>query len=226
MNECQRLHETIVRDIWDVINDVKDFDEIEWIQSRNNTGSIARRASNLVLVFPVLVSSSISYPTAVIVSKAIERKCASLMQILFASSQFTNSDNLYDYLKNFHSNLDLRAGYNLDDMIDAIDTLAQEGKVEITNREAIDAIREDMNNINFYLTDEYNTRSLNDYKIRKNMYGESYVTLNEAPISMNQSQYSAYTKGRKELSDAFKSQLTQPLCDKANELMPTTMIYV
>ena len=54
MSRCQQLHETIVRDVLDVIDDVKDFDQVEWIRNRNNVGSIAKRASNLVLVFPVI----------------------------------------------------------------------------------------------------------------------------------------------------------------------------
>lgn len=222
MNECQRLHETIVRDIYDVINDVKDFDQIEWIQQRNNTGSIARRASNLVLVFPVIVSNSINYQSAIMVSKAIERKCMTLMQILFSSAQFTNADNLRDYLKNFHSNLNLKSGFTLDDMIDGIDALAQEGKVEITDKEAIDAIREDMNNINFYLSTEYNKKSLNEYRIRKNIYGDSYIT--EAPIALTANTTPDYVKQRKDMYDIFNRQLTQAQCDKANELMPSTMI--
>ena len=222
MNECQRLHETIVRDIYDVINDVKDFDQIEWIQQRNNTGSIARRASNLVLVFPVIVSNSINYQSAIMVSKAIERKCMTLMQILFSSAQFTNADNLRDYLKNFHSNLNLKSGFTLDDMIDGIDALAQESKVEITDKEAIDAIREDMNNINFYLSTEYNKKSLNEYRIRKNIYGDSYIT--EAPIALTANTTPDYVKQRKDMYDIFNRQLTQAQCDKANELMPSTMI--
>ena len=56
MNDCRQLHETVVKDIVDVISDIKNFDQIDWINNRNSTGSIAKRASNLVLVFPVIVS--------------------------------------------------------------------------------------------------------------------------------------------------------------------------
>lgn len=41
MNDCKLLHETVVRDIYDVMTSVKDFDEIECLQKRNNVGSIA-----------------------------------------------------------------------------------------------------------------------------------------------------------------------------------------
>ena len=99
MNDCRQLHETVVKDIVDVISDIKNFDQIDWINNRNSTGSIAKRASNLVLVFPVMVSNSLNIQTAMIVSKAIERKCCSLLQILFSSMQTTNADNLQDYIK-------------------------------------------------------------------------------------------------------------------------------
>lgn len=182
MNKCQQLHETIVRDIIDVIDDVKNFDQVEWIRNRNNVGSIAKRASNLVLVFPVLCSSSINIQTASIISKAIERKCVSLLQILFSSMQLTSVDNMYDYLKQFHTNLDLRSGLTLDDFMNVMDRMANEGAIEITNMELYQAVKEDMHNINYYLSTELNPSSINDYHIRKDMYGESHIISEAKPI--------------------------------------------
>ena len=121
MNDCRQLHETVVKDIVDVIGDIKDFDQIDWINNKNSTGSIAKRASNLVLVFPVIVSNALSMETAMIINKAIERKCCSLLQILFSSMQFANSDNLIDYLRKFHTNLDLKSGMDLDEFLDIIE---------------------------------------------------------------------------------------------------------
>ena len=93
-NDCKCVHETIVRDIFDVVNDIKDFDQVEWLRKKNSVGSIARRSSNLVLIFPVIVSNTLSIETAMIISKAIERKCTSLLQILFSSMQLTDVDNI------------------------------------------------------------------------------------------------------------------------------------
>lgn len=279
MNECQRLHETIVRDIYDVINDVKDYDEIEWMRKRNNTGSIARRASNLVLVFPVITSTSLSIQTATIISKAIERKCVSLLQILFSAMQLSEVDNMYDYLKQFHTNLDLRSGMTLDDFIDAIDVLASEGAITITDKDVYEAVKEDMRNINFYLSEKYNERSVNDFRVRKNIYGESAAVLSEetwhsapgknmqnvqnaapanaaasnnppagnaggnnngkSPLANRLAQHSNNARGGNGGGgrssgnsviratndvDFFRYQLTQADINKANELMPTTMI--
>ena len=253
MNQCQQLHETIVRDIIDVIDDVKNFDQIEWIRNKNNVGSIAKRASNLVLVFPVLCSTSINIQTASIISKAIERKCVSLLQILFSSMQLTSVDNMYDYLKQFHTNLDLRSGLTLDDFMHVMDRMANEGAIEITNMELYQAVKEDMHNINYYLSSELNPSSINEYHIRKDMYGETHIikeAKNKSGIGVevqdmdkfttavkgivNKSVDNAITKRGKDIHDInkeldkqvdyFRYQLSTGDVQKANELMPTTMM--
>lgn len=229
-NECQRIHETIVRDILDVMNDVKDYDEVDWMRVRNNTGSIARRASNLTLVFPVMVSTSISYQTAIIITKAIERKCVALMQILFSAYQYTNATDLPGHLKQFHTNLDLRRGFGLSDMIDAIDYISdmEESAITPEQRKFVEAVRNDMPNLKFYLDSDYNPRSINDYRIRKSYYGESVVSVHEAPNSYNYAIGNMRTNDisstEKNRADFYQKQLTQADCNKANELMPTTML--
>ena len=180
INNCKTLHETIVKDVIDVVSSVKDFDEIEWLRNTNRTGSIARRANNLVLVFPVIISSSLNIETAMIISKAIERKCVSLLQILFSSIQLTNADNMQDYLKQFHTNLNLNR-MDLGEFMDVMDALVDEGSVEITDKDAYDAVREDMQNINYYLNESFNPTSINDYKVI-NRYGDP-VVMQERTVS-------------------------------------------
>ena len=258
MNQCEQLHETFVRDILDVIDNVKNHDEIEWIKNRNNVGSIARRASNLVLVFPVICSSSINIQTASIISKAIERKCVSLLQILFSSMQLTSVDNMYDYLKQFHANLNLKnTTLTLDDFMDVMDTMVSEGAIQVTDMDLYQAVKEDMHNINFHLSTELNPVSINDYNIRKDMYGESHI-VQEAKkgfwdtidkqigtsvgkaigknlgTAVDKSVNAALAKRSKDIADDakkmdkqvdyFKNQLSLGDVNKANELMPTTMI--
>ena len=36
MNSCEQLHETVVRDIVDIVTSAKDFDQIKWINNKNN----------------------------------------------------------------------------------------------------------------------------------------------------------------------------------------------
>lgn len=261
MNQCELLHETIVRDILDVMDDAKNFDQIEWIRNKNDIGSIAKRASNLILVFPVICSTSINIKTASIITKAIERKCVSLLQILFSSVQLTSADNMYDYLKQFHTNLDINGRMTLDDFIDVMDKMSESGAITITDHEAYNAVMEDMRNINFTLNEELNPVSINDYKIHTDMYGESHVTqvsaLDEAgrrrnnrPMLIqvdNKKQFAAAVgkyaddsiqrqlnkrmkdideknKDLKTQTDYFRYQLLPQDVQKANELMPTTML--
>lgn len=183
INDPRKIHETIVRDVYDIINDTKDFDNIEWMRTKNNTGSIARRAANLTLVFPVLVSTALSIDKAIIISKALERKCATLMQILFSSIQVTSAKDLGEYISQFHSNLNTK-NLDLGDFINAVDTLANEGAITITDRDVYDTVMEDMKNINYYIDTTLTETSVNDFKIKKNMYGEQSVVL-EKKITIN-----------------------------------------
>ena len=219
MHRCQQLHETIVRDVVDVINDVKNFDQIEWLTKRNNTGSVAKRASNLVLVFPVLCSSSLSMQTAITISKAIERKCVNLLQILFSSYQFngSNHNDLVSYINQFHTNLNTK-GLNLDEFIDLMDALGESGEIDITDKEAYDMVMEDMRNINYYLSEMMNEVSLNEYEYRTDIYGTSSVVLKEAPNN------NAPGNEIKTNMDVFRYQLLPQDVQKANELAPTIMM--
>ena len=221
MHRCQQLHETIIRDVVDVINDVKNFDQIEWLTRKNNTGSIAKRASNLVLVFPVLCSSSLSMQSAITISKAIERKCVNLLQILFSSYQFTgNSQNdLMSYINQFHTNLNTKS-LNFDEFIDLMDAMEESGQIEITDREAYEMVMEDMKNINYYLSEIMNEVSLNDYEYRTDIYGTSSVVLKEANGRENK-----LNEARNlDKSDLFRHQLLPQDAEKANELTPTIVM--
>ena len=230
MNKCEQLHETVVRDIVDIITSAKDFDQIKWINNKNNTGSIAKRASNLVLVFPVIVSNSLNINTAMIISKAIERKCCSLLQILFSSMQISDADNLQDYVKQFHTNLDLKTGMDLDEFFGIMDDLVDEGAV-IVNKEMYEAIKEDMHNINYYLDTDFNPNSINDYKVVNNAFGEATVMLEAKKGNTTTNYYGDGARpsdplhpNAKDQNDYFAHQLLDNDIKKANELMPTTMI--
>lgn len=176
INDPTKIHETIVRDVYDIINDTKDFDNIEWMRTKNNTGSIARRAANLTLVFPVLVSTALSIDKAIIISKALERKCATLMQILFSSIQVTSAKDLGEYISQFHTNLNTR-NLDLGEFINAVDVLANEESITITDKDAYDTVMEDMKNINHFIDTALNETSINDYRIKKNIYGEQSIVL-------------------------------------------------
>ncbi|MDY5646960.1 MAG: hypothetical protein SPF22_08160 [Candidatus Onthovivens sp.] len=82
----------------------------------NNFSSIASKASEGILQFPVLTSDTVGYENAVLVSKALERAYASFTQVVFSMNKElsdVHAKNVSDYLHKFHqntnSNLDSRA---------------------------------------------------------------------------------------------------------------------
>jgi hypothetical protein len=257
-NESITLHETVVRDVFDVLKDMKDIDQVEWIRRGNDVGSIARRSSNLILVFPVLTSTSISIGTATMIQKAIERKCVALLQILFSSIQFCeDAENIQEYIKKFHRNLN--TGTTFDDMISVLDDMIKDESVLITDADAYNMVKEDMKNINYVLSTDLNPIGINEYKyisdVRGNRSifceakervvatdaGEKYATLfakmvndkiapvmkqnaDNATTDKNYAQSKDVAAVQKNYSDFFKNQITSTEINKANELMPTTMI--
>ena len=82
--------------------------------------NLAKTASNLTAVFPVIVSRAIDIEKAVMVSKAIERKAVNMLQMLFAANQITGARSAKEYLNSFHHNikgsLDL-SSMNVDDVL-------------------------------------------------------------------------------------------------------------
>ena len=97
------IHETILRDITDLIGDAKDLmdDGNKLLDNDDNSKrftSLTRNANNLILVFPVLCTKGISIETASMISKAIEKNCVNLLELLFASIQITDTESLPEYI--------------------------------------------------------------------------------------------------------------------------------
>lgn len=88
---------------------VLDIDKILFDNpKKNNFSSIASKATEGILQFPVIISNSIDYDTAVMVSKACERSYASFVKVVFsmnADMSDTGSNNFSDYLQSFHQNV-------------------------------------------------------------------------------------------------------------------------
>lgn len=68
--------------------------------------SLAKAASNLVAIFPILVSRTVSTETANMISKYTEQKACNLFQLALQQANITSAANGIEYLKNFHQNLD------------------------------------------------------------------------------------------------------------------------
>lgn len=79
--------------------------------------SISRATKDLVASFPVLCDDSISSGTAAMITKAIERNCLVMLQMLF-SSAYLKGSNAREVLSQWHKNIDDDKG--MDELLDLI----------------------------------------------------------------------------------------------------------
>ena len=221
MNECKTLHETAFGDVLkrllraatDTALDKFGFDDINGIKNtfsksdnKKNTfssTSLARMTSNLVLVFPVMISRNISYDTAMLVTKAIERKGVQMVQMVFAANQITNSDisDVASYLRRFHSNI--KTGdplkWNVDNFMSVVNRFAESqglGLISPDDARCLQTIREDMKNIEFYIEEDINSNDLNNISIANYADGTFKIKEGYGGV-MGQPSYT-YAKNRRE----------------------------
>ena len=203
MPQSQELKPTVFRDVMSAITEAdstladiariakKSGKEISEIIDNPNRGSIARRASDLVLVFPVIVTTSIDIKTAIMISKAIERKCVSLLQILFSSmnmSEFKKVETLQDYVRKVHNNIDMNAigpNMSLDEFITFMNRastgspyIRTNGKNEsvVTDPETFNRVIRELKEISVAARDFINETAVSDYKIKYNSYNQPVVS--------------------------------------------------
>lgn len=199
--DCKCIHETIIRDILDVISDVKDADELDGFHSKKSFKSIASASKNLTLVFPVIVSKGLTIDSAAMVTKAIERKCVMMLQMLFSAMNISNSANAMEYIKQFHTNMKMDDTITPDSIISAMDdlVLSKEGAVSeyiLHDPKTKRLIENDMKNIDYVLPDSISEYGLEDYSIINRM-GHTII-VNEAKKNNNKKQKSAKKKSDEE----------------------------
>lgn len=183
-NDCKYIHETSlghIIDLWDTVKDIaskgsENFKTYAMNNSKKgpmaNASSIARAASNLTMVFPVICTRNISIETASMISKAIEKNAVSMMQRLFASWQIADvgTQDFTTYLSKFHGNLNTKVA-DLDDIFNIMDRnmlpKTTNESAELTNLEK-SYIMNDMRNLDYTIPDEINDVSLNDYIVKEN----------------------------------------------------------
>ncbi|WP_301214727.1 hypothetical protein [uncultured Clostridium sp.] len=176
------IHETIVKDIVDMIKDFKDSDEIKTvINKKNGTSikSITSKSEGLTMVFPVICSKNMSYESAAMISKAIERKAVAMLHMLFTAAQITDAKDGADYISRFHTNLN-PGKMTVDDFMDALDGFVEENgllEAETSEYYYYKTIQEDMKAMNVYFENTVNETSLNDYVI--STIGETQIITNE-----------------------------------------------
>lgn len=167
---------SVVKDVTDIIKDgLNKADSVIGSTSISRASSLSKATSGLNIVFPCLVSNTINPETAMMVSRAVERKAVSLLQIAFSAFDITNSKDPVEYLRNFHTNL--KGKISLDDFIDAMDTYATENNlIPKENLNMYKAVLEDLRSISIYYPDDVSESSLMKYKISEGVYGRRIFT--------------------------------------------------
>ena len=170
MSDTKTIHESIIRDIIDLAN-IADGDEMTVNPFSNKVyKSVAAATDKLTLIFPVFCSNNISIENSVMVSKAIERKCVTMMQMLFSAMQISDAKNAIDYISKFHGNLDASlddvASLTVDDYVDMVNKYASTQEHAVFNdAKAWQQLSESVKNFNYTLPEDINESSLNNYRV-------------------------------------------------------------
>lgn len=82
--------------------------------------SIAKAASQLIAVFPILASRTVSADAAIIVSRYIEQICCQLLMFALQQQNISTAQSGIEYLKNFHRNLDINGSGSDEAIIRAV----------------------------------------------------------------------------------------------------------
>lgn len=224
-NNCRTIHETVIKDIINVVSDINNAEFLPGILSNKSYRSVAQAAEKLTLVFPVFVSSSIPIDNAIMVSRAIERKCVTMMQMLFSAICISNATDAMDYISKFHGNLDADE-ISVDDFItqaDRIDRMMESAgnKPLFFEKDAKELLKESLKTINYTFGDDFNESSLNNYRVKHTANGLLVTAIHEAPSLRDMSDAAKYTK---DTVDANRNRVFTTDIKKANELVPTMMV--
>lgn len=172
MNNREFFHESVVRDIVDLLSSVKDFDEVQFLSnssSNRSFKSITSATKDLILTFPVMVSTDIDPANAVMIAKAHEKKCASLLHILFTAICINSSEDVYDFVRKFHTNLGSMDG-TFDDYVDSLDKLGStfdEG-FEFTgtiDKTVLNTVLQELKESNYIMPDDIKESSISEYRL-------------------------------------------------------------
>lgn len=240
-NPNTTIHESVVKDVVDLVTSVKDFDEVQFlrnIETGRSFKSISSATKDMILTFPVLCCSDISIEAASMISKALERKYAAMLQMLFSAIDIRSNENVIQYLQRFHANLGPLDGY-LDQYIASVDKLITTydenwEDTEIPKEVQNEVLEYMKRNCGYTLPNSINENSLTDYKVEKKSNGKFDVFLvqegggnlrNFLNITGTAAKaYADYNKGIESEVGVHQKTLLPNDVKKANELMPTLMV--
>ena len=171
MKKYDQIHETVLKDIFDIYEGIKGLSDgelknmISTHKKGNSISSVARKSNDLICVFPVLASKNVSIDAQSMVAKAIEKNCVAMMQMLFSAMPLSTADNAFDYISQFHTNINKSAKMiNLDDVIQVADGIVSKHESFVEGAKPdykiLSEVQRDMKNLNYYLEDEISTKSI------------------------------------------------------------------
>lgn len=166
------FHESVVKDIVDVITSLKDYDEVQFLTnsaSKRSFKSITSATKDLILTFPVLASTDLDPANACMFAKAHEKKCASLLHMLFTAICVDSNEDVFDFVNKFHKNLG-SLNSTIDDYADSLDKLVSEfdedaefrGKID---HDVLNEVLKDLRESNYTLPDDVNEQSIESFKV-------------------------------------------------------------
>lgn len=231
------IHETIIRDLVDLATDLKDTDELKFVFGKGQSfKSIASASSNLTIVFPNVVSRSMELGTAIMMSKAQERKCVAMLQMLFSAFQINDAKDAMEYISKFHTNLRVDGDITIDRFMSTLDAVSKFGESSgiSVDKDMYEAVKEDMKNLGYYLPENTSNVSLNQYKYSRLSGGKVFKEQDDAPgpttsVSISQSSSVARkiddpAQSTKNKAEFYNKNILDSDIKKANELMPTMMV--
>lgn len=256
------IHETVLQTLINSMNNVVKFvgdsidtsDKKRLKKTRNTnvarSNSISRASSGLIFTYPTLCSTSLNIKQCMMVSKALERRNVTLLQILLAANQWTKQ-NLMDYLKDFHTNLDYEK-MDIDDIVsfmqDNIPGKTNESyEYALLNmipiKEKNEALEDFRTNTNYFFENDVNESTINRFiTMKRNGYqtiieadnDASYGKVNTLPsynsdTDDKEQQKVLTTKGAENINKDITApnnndRLLSTEVKKANEIQPTLML--
>ena len=213
-NDPRYVHETVIRDIISIIDDITDqtksiSDKIG--NTKTTFRNIARASRDLTLTFPVIVTDRTSVETASMIAKAVERKAVAMLQMLFSAISITNADDAITYLKNFHTNLDTDGNMGVDDVIAFANQISsnEAAGIEIKDKVLFETAVESFKKFkDQFLEDSVCESSLNDFHVDMS-YGMR-VLKESKPDFKNYSQgYKAGAASKMNQIDSLQRRLDQ-----------------
>lgn len=230
------VNETVLRDIIDLAIDLHDRDELDYIndrQRKKSFSSITSKAKGLVMVFPVICSNYMSFEAAAMIAKATEKKAVVLLDLLFSAACITDVENAEDFVRQFHTNLNM-GRMTMDDFHNMMDRMVDENGL-ITpgsiQEETYNKVMDDLKSMNFYFEENIYEGSISDYKYIPSKNNKNILIGVTEGLDLDVGNASRDTAQiAKNLSDFYKSDLDvdrNKIIDaeikKANELAPTMM---